>query len=122
MGRAEQNKFYENYIIDAIDSDAYDVKTTTKKEKLQFLKDTFRSEYGFAISRMGEVNAFKEWIQGLPSVFNIPFQNYEILQLAKKSGSLPQNATEKQEDRVLDNYWNFMAVKTFQAFRKYKVR
>ena len=119
--RQKQNRFYEKEIISSIDASGYDKNPGTDKEKLQFLKDTFRSEYGFMIKRVGEQRAFKEWIQGLPSSFNIPFQNNEILKLAKKSGSLPENATEKQENRVLENYWNFMTVKTFQAFKKHKV-
>lgn len=123
--RTEVNLKYENYILDSISADGYDVpEPKTPKEKLQFLYDRFISEYwdnNQSVQRMGKQNAFKEWIQGLPSSFNIEFSNYNILQLAKRMGSLPQNATEKQEDRVLENYWNFMANKTFQAFRKYDV-
>ena len=119
--KQKQNKFYEDYIIESISSEGYDVDLKTKKEKLQFLKDTFKSEYGHAISTQGEQKAFQNWIQGLPSSFNIEFYNHEILQLAKKSGSLPQNATEKQEDKVLSNYWQFMTVHTFKAFKKYGV-
>ena len=121
MNNTEQNAFYEKTILDAINPDDYGVHPNTDKERLQFLKKTFKDEYGWAISRMGEQNAFREWISGLPTAFNIPFENAEILALAKKSGSLPENATDKQEDRVLENYWNFMTVKTFQVFRKYKV-
>ena len=116
------NRKYERAIIDSIDSEGYDENPITDKEKLQFLKDTFRAEYGWAIERMGEQKAFSEWISGLPSSFSIPFMNRDILELAKVMGSLPEDATEKQEDRVLENYWNFMTVKTFQSFRKYKIR
>lgn len=120
--RQKANRNYEAYIIESINSDDYDADPKTKKEKLQFLKDNFKSEYGFMIARVGEQNAFKEWISGLPSSFNIEFMNYKILLLAKKMGSLPENATDKQEDKVLENYWNFMANKTFQTFRKYGVQ
>lgn len=120
--RQKQNKFYEDYVIESIDSEGYDANPKTKKEKLQFLKDTFKSEYGHAIARQGEQKAFQEWMQGLPSSYNVEFYNNKILALAKKSGSLPQNATEKQEDRVIENYWNFMSVKTFQAFKKHGVK
>jgi len=122
--RQKQNQFYEDYVLDSISNEGYDdaKPLKTPKEKLQFLKDTFRSEYSFMIERVGERKAFEEWIAGLPSSFNIEFMNYEILKLAKKSGSLPENATDKQEDRVLENYWNFISVKTFQAFNKYDVK
>ena len=121
--RQKQNRFYEREVIDSISSEGFDVKEPkTDKEKLQFLKDTFRSEFGFQIERIGERKAFEEWISGLPSSFNIEFTNVGILKLAKKSGSLPQDATEKQEARVLENYFNFITVKTFQAFNKFKVK
>jgi hypothetical protein len=120
MSKIQKDKYYK-YIIDCIDSDAYDVETTGTKEKLQFLSDTFQKEFGWNIERIGQYKAFQEWIQGLPSVFNIEFENYKILELAKKVGTLDKNATEEQEDRIIDNYWNFITVLTFQLFRKYKI-
>jgi hypothetical protein len=116
------NKFYEKLIIRAISSDGYDSNPKTTKQKLQFLKDTFKAEHGFNIVRVGEQNAFREWIQGLPSSFNIPFENYRILELAKKSGSLSKNPTEAQEDKILENYWTFITSKTYQLFRRNKIK
>lgn len=112
---------YERYIIKSIDSEVYDIKTTGRKQKLQFLMDTFKKEAGWNIERVGEQNAFRDWTQGLPSVFGIEFENYQILNLAQKMGSLPKKATEKQEDRILENYWNFIANITFKMFKKYKI-
>jgi hypothetical protein len=109
------------YIIDCIDSEAYEVKTSTDKEKIQFLFDTFRNEYGWYVKRVGVNEALKEWYMGLPSVFNMAFTNYDILQLAKKWGTLAENATEKQEDKILSNYWNLLASNTIQLFNKHKV-
>lgn len=112
----------KQYIINCITEEDYDNKPlVTDKDKLQFLADTFKSEYGWSIERYGAYKAFREWMMGLPSSFTIEFRNYDILQLAKTWGSLPGNATEKQEDRILDNYWNFIANKTFQLFRKHKI-
>lgn len=110
------------YILDSIDSSEYGVDTPTDKEKLQFLFDMFKNEQGYNIGRMGLHGAFMEWIQGLPSSFNIDFNNYDILQLAKKWGSLPANATERQEDKILANYWNLITVNTFQLFRKFGIK
>jgi hypothetical protein len=109
------------YILDCIDSEPYDVKTTTEQEKLQFLYDTFQHEMKWNIDRIGQYKAFSEWCQGLPTVFNIEFENYKILELAKTWGTLPKNATEKQEDGILENYWNLITVTTFQLFRKYHI-
>ena len=116
-----RDKYYR-YIIKSINSDNYDVVTTGRKEKLQFLKDTFYKEMGWNVKRVGALNAFKEWTMGLPTVFNIEFENYKILELAKKVGSISKQATEKQEDRLIENYWNFITSLTFQLFRKYNIK
>ncbi len=108
------------YIIKSINPENYDVVARGTAKKLQFLHDTFVKEAGWNIERVGEVNAFKEWAQGLPSAFNIEFTNYEILQLAKKWGQVTLGDTQR-EDHILNNYWNFIAVKTFQLFKKYKI-
>ena len=55
------------YILDAIDTDGYDVEAHTPKEKLQFLFDTFKSEQGYNNNRVGLYRAFSEWLSGLPS-------------------------------------------------------
>ena len=120
MTKIQKEKYYK-YIINCIDSEAYDIKTKSTKDKLQFLSDTFHKEYGWNIERIGQYMAFQEWTQGLPSVFHIEFYNYKIIELAKKIGTLDKNATEKQEDRILENYWNFITILTFQLFRKYKI-
>ncbi len=115
----EQNQTIKQYIINAIDSEGYGVETKTDREKLQFLYDTFISEYGWNIKQTSSSRlSFKEWLQGLPSVFNIVFTNYDILELAKKWGSLPANPTEKQEDKIIENYWHFMATKAMDLINK----
>jgi hypothetical protein len=110
------------YILDAIDSSGYDVVTpSTTEGKLRFLYDTFFSEYHWNIERVGQLKAMTEWLQGLPSSINIEFANYAIIQLAKSWGSLPQDATERQEDKLLANYWQFMAMRILSLFKKYKI-
>jgi hypothetical protein len=120
-------KKYEQYIIDCIDGDGYDLPSDaliTTEGKLRFLYETFIKEYGYKenIIRYGSLqNCFKEWLMGLPSCLNIVWSNYDILRLAKNMGSLPENATEKQEDKILENYWSFMAQKAFVLFRNYGI-
>jgi len=119
----QQRENYEKYLLESIDNEGYEDEEplNTPKEKLEFLKNKFRSQYGHEIERKGERKAFEEWISGLPSIYNIEFQNYEILKLAKRMGSLQQNPTEKQEDRTLENYWNYITNQTFRLFDKYEV-
>jgi len=107
----------KNYIIDCIDSSDRDEKEPeTPFEKIRFLEKCFMSEYGHEIARIGKIKAMTNWLQGLPSCLHIEFSNYQILQLAKSWGSLPEKATENEEDRILDNYWNLVANKILQLF------
>lgn len=119
--RMRLDRLSKAYILEAIDSEGYDVVTSTPEEKLKFLWKTFNSEYGFMIKRVGAQNAMKEWIMGLPSSFNIEFKNFDIILIAQKWGSLPEVFTDKQADKILENWFNLIACKTFQLFRKYKI-
>jgi hypothetical protein len=124
MKTAELNKLVFNYILDAIDSDGYEVKCNSDTEKLQFLANTFKSEYCFPnnLKYYGSYQKVLEaWIMGLPSSFNIEFRNHRIIEIAKEWGSLPQDATEKQEDKILGNWFNFIAAKTLILMKKHKV-
>lgn len=120
---ATLNSFVFPYILNAIDAEGYDLQKLpeTDTEKLQFLADTFKSEYGWMIERVGGQNAMREWIMGLPSSFNIDFENYRIIELAKEWNSIPANATEREEDKILNNWFNLIAAKTFQLFRKHNI-
>ena len=107
--------FYEQTIIDAIDFSGYeddadifgDYPLYTDIQNIYFI---FKKEYGFMIERVGELNAFKEWLQGLPSVLTVPFMNYDILQNAKDAGIVINN--QVNQDRYIDTYWSRLA----QAF------
>ncbi len=117
--RSTFDSIVKSYIIDCIDSSdrSLEKEPVTAFEKVQFLKKCFESEYGYEAKRVGQVKAMINWLQGLPSCINIEFANYKILQLAKSWGSLPEKATENEEDRILNNYWNLMANKILQLFK-----
>lgn len=112
---SELDKSYKRFIIDSIDHDG------TAQEKINYLRETFEAEYGWAVSRYGQQGAIREWLQGLPSAVYLPFYNGDIISLAKQHGSLPNNPTESQEEKILENYWNFMAAKVCQLLNGYRV-
>ena len=58
------------------------------------------------------------WLMGLPSCFNIDFENYRILEIAKEWGSLAQNAAPHDEDKIISNWFNFISAKTIQLIKK----
>ena len=81
--------------------------------RLQWTIDTFRREYVYPenVRRYGnEVNIFREWLMCLPSAIHVDFEYYRIIELAKEWGSIPQDATEKQEDKTCENWFNFIAM------------
>lgn len=127
MRTTDKNHPVYQYMLDAINEDLklnYNLESepTTDRERVQFVLDTFKSEYGWNIQRYGLQGAFKEYLMGLPSVIHIDFENYKILELAKKWGSLPENPTERQEDKIIKNWFNFIAVKFFQLCKRLKVQ
>jgi len=99
---------YKNYILDCIDSeDDLINRELTKEEKIKYLFNRFYSEYGFMVERVGKQNAIAEWLSGL--AINIPYSYCDIIELAKNLGSADHNLSSVQEDRICENYWNFMA-------------
>tara|TARA_R100000963_G_C4606051_1_gene78067 strand:+ start:153 stop:548 length:396 start_codon:yes stop_codon:yes gene_type:complete len=114
-----QNKKYDDFILSCICDNPkdlgyeYDFKKSPDKDKskLDFFFYHFYNEYQWNIVRKGQLSALEEYLSGLPSTIDIPFYNYDILKLAKKFKSLPKNPTEKQEQKILDDYWHFVASK-----------
>jgi hypothetical protein len=120
----EFNQLAFNYIIDAINTDGYNIEAKTETEKLQFIADCFKSEYCFPdnLKYYGTYqNTLANWFMGLPSSINIEFRNHVIIEIAKKWGSIPENATEKQEDKIISNWFNLIAFKTLQLFKKHNI-
>jgi len=103
---------YNQYLLDGISFDGYGLpEPRTNKDKINLFFGVFMSEYGYNLKRMSEWEALTEWLSGLPSVIHMDFNNYDILERAKKYGSLAPGASDKEEDKLLDNYWRFMANK-----------
>ena len=115
---SKYSQLAQQLILQNIDSSDYNVSIKTDLDKIKFLKKTFLDEYGWAVSRMGLQNAVESWLRGLPSSLSLPFYNDEIIEIAKQWGSLPINATEKQEDKILNNYWKLMAANVVKLFKK----
>ena len=119
------------YLIECIDLSECDLKPAENmQELLQQVFNEFKSEklahHDNWLKYYGSLyNAFYDWLQGLPSCYNIDYESYKILQLAEQWGQIKPNLTpkqrEKREDFILNNWFNFVTVKTFQLFNKYNV-
>jgi len=99
---------YKNYILDCISNeDDLINKELNRKEKIEYLFNRFYSEYGFMIERIGKQKTIAEWLSGL--AINIPYAYEDIISMAKNLGSVDDNLSSVQEDRICENYFNFMA-------------
>lgn len=108
---------YENIILNSIDSDGFEGEPyhnpcETAQEKAQFSRGRFMSEYGWNVERKGEFKALTEWLAGL--ALNIPYNNCDILELAGA-----ENMSEKAQDKILNNYFKFMAMRLLKIWRDY---
>jgi len=102
-----------SYIMDCIEDP--DTELETPKDKIDYVFIEFNrvANYPYNLQRIPNNQArLADYLMGLP--FGFDFANYRILELAKEWGGLPENATKKQEDRILDNYWSFMALQLLQ--------
>ncbi len=123
MLKTNSKKYLNNiqsYILDSIDSEGYDIKTETPTEKLDFLFDCFEVEFNYKNNQLRYPNfqdRFANWLQGLPSVINLPYQEYEILQLSKIFFEV-YTLTKKQKETIINNYWSFMAFQIIKLKNK----
>ena len=118
---SELDQKVKRYILECIDGTDYDVELKTTAEKIQFLKETFESEYGWYIKQLGYTGALEEWFTGLPSACTVAFYYSDILEIARAWGSLPENANERDEQKILDNCFNLIACKTRQLITGYRL-
>ena len=116
--RKERTKIIHAYILGCIQSEGYDIELHNDKERIKFLLDCFQNEKMKHNKEhyRNEHEAFTDWCRGLPSCFGIDFTNFDILELGRKWGILPIDASERQEDNFIEQYWNtlYMNVKAIE--------
>ena len=118
------NKLAFDYILENIKPENYDRVCSNDAEKLFFIIDCFDKEVNYENNKKRIPNLqarFADYLMGLPNCFTVDFENYKIIEIAKQWESIPQNATEKQEDKIISNWFNFISAKFFQLCNKNKV-
>lgn len=94
---------YKEDVLNAIDGEPYDVELKTEADKIRFLRDTFEKEYLHHNNRNGlKYRLFTDWFQGLPSVCQMKFYNFEMIEDAKEKGI---TATEETEYLLVESIW-----------------
>jgi hypothetical protein len=101
--------FFEQTILDNIDFEGYGIKNDGYLyDKIKTLYNIFKREYIHENNKhLNEVYLFASWLQGLPSVLTVPFNNSEILENALLNGF--DVSTEDKEYLFLNEYWNNLA-------------
>jgi len=117
---SERRKLIFKYILNSISWDGYDIQEPkTNKDKLLFVLNNFKKENEFEFKKYGYHHTFKNHLQGLPSYINIEFENYKILEFIKTLGYTL--LTEKDEDKILNNWWDYMTTSFFMLCKKEKI-
>ena len=100
---------FAKYILSVIDSEDLPSETMTNKEKVFFIMDRFVKEYCYQQNLDRHDNdmtkLMAEWLSGL--AINIPYTYCDIIKLSK---DLLETDTLKDEDKIIENYFNFMAI------------
>ena len=122
LSQKKYKENYKNFILDSLNIEEGINKKTSRENKINYLIDRFNLEYGWKLGRTfadTKQNVLEEWLSGL--VINIPYTYYDIIELAKKMGSVDETLTQKQEDKITSNYFRFMAnimILLFQEVKK----
>lgn len=111
-----------DYVVSVINFDG------TNAEKLKFFFETFDSEYGYNVKRLGLEKALREYLLGLPSSINQEFTYNEIEKLLLEWEYLAESdlnpktiAEENKLEKELDNYWKYLAMGLITMGRRTKV-
>lgn len=109
MLKTNTKKYRENikkYIIDCIPEEW----GNTEEEKLTMLKREFDrvANHPFNVLKFPNIQErLADYLSGLP--INLDYTNYDILQLDKQLREYDHDLTDSQADRLIENYWRFMA-------------
>jgi|SRR5215217_8494053 len=100
--------FFEKTIIDNIDLSGYDVSEAIDLfDKVQKTHEIFKSEYGHVIDRVGELNAFHEWLMGLPTALSVPCYYNDII--ANYNEFTGKVMTDSEENSLCNTYFEKLA-------------
>jgi hypothetical protein len=99
------------YIVESVDASGYEKEPQTPREKLQFIYDTFVSEYGWYVKQVDLPKALASWLAGLPSSCNIEWRNHAILALGEKWGEIAHNASEARQAAYLNSWFDNQAAR-----------
>ena len=122
LHHTEYKKNYVNYILDCINlvevedygleipetmQDLNNYDNELKYIKTKYILSRFYKEQGGNIARVGKQKAISEWLSGL--ALDIEYYYNDIVELAKRLGSIEENPSARTIERVEQGYFDFMA-------------
>ena len=116
----EQNKLIKEYILNSIQV----TEDMSDKDKLQALYDTFKAEYlnEYELKRYGnEVKVFEQYILGLPSIFDIHYEFYEIEKQLREWNIIHEGDNQKRVDMIKMNWHSYIANRVFTLMSRAKI-
>ena len=106
------------YLMSVVDGSDYDVVTETEQQKKEFIKETFWSEYGDNVKRVGLQKACEDYLKGLPSSCSVEYWNGEIINMLKSWGVIKETMREETQYKKVDEYWIRLSSELSEIVRK----
>ncbi len=107
--RKERNQAIQKYVLDCINYADYAVELDTDKDKILWLIERFRKDYDFAGNRKYYGNNLQEmfigWMNGVPSVFNVDFENHAIIEHCQVWFNAGKPASERKQQQWLKQWY-----------------
>jgi hypothetical protein len=106
-------KNYRHFILSTIEAEELAERglPDTDAGRIDYIISRLESETGKEILGrhiiLTPLDIIEQWLSGL--ALNIPFEYWEILELAEACGSCRYDMTDRQNEKIVDNYFNFMA-------------
>ena len=96
------------YLADA--TEVEDNENATEDERIAYMIDRFRSEYGHEIARHGTQTAAQNWLQGL--AINVEYMDHDIPDTVAKLHGMDNanDFTERLRNACVTYWWSALAV------------
>lgn len=106
----------QQHVYDSITWDGYE--DSEPEDLLQFLNDTFVSEFQHEINRQGYQKALREWLSGLPSSFSVVYTNYGIYTKGVELGLIKDDISEEDLEFFVGNWFKLIAFTTYRMINR----
>ena len=116
---ATNRKKVKEYLLSCIDFDGYACEEShDPNTRILTALSICRSEIGYIEKMQGTQAMIEYWFAGLCSVVSLPFTYSEIVPLAVGWGSIPENHTELQAEKICSNWFRYLAAQFCQMIAK----